>query len=102
MRRDEPDMRVEERVGECRVHAIVRIVRRNGERLIDERQHEHRLRRLDLVVVDADLGLIGLHVAVVRVIVNLQHDARICGKQEADVVRQLVGPRTGRPSAERR
>ena len=61
-------------IGEFRGHAVVWIVRRNRESLIDQRQNAQELCRFGFRVIDADLGLIGLRASAVRMVVNLKHD----------------------------
>src|SRR4029079_443466 len=54
-----------------------------------------------LRVIHADLRLVRLRRAVVRVVVHLQHDARIRRQLERPAVGQLQRTRAGRPAAER-
>src|SRR5262249_9681443 len=75
--RDDPGVRVEERRdGEASGDFVVRIVRRNGERIVDQRQDAQQLLRPGLRKVDADARGVGLRRVIVRVIVYLEHHAR--------------------------
>ena len=103
VRSDHPEVdREPGRGGKRFLDRVVGIIRRNGEGLVHQRQHEHRLLWLLLREVDADLGDVRFRRAAMRVIVNLQHNVGLCRQCVSHRVRQHHWPRSRRPTAQRR
>jgi hypothetical protein len=72
----------------------------NGELLLNDRQERHDLVHRLAGQIDPHLRLIGRHPSEVRVIVNLQDDARGFGKRHGNPVGQEVRAGTGSPAAQ--